>query len=383
MSDQGNKPPPGGTGDDAGAGLVLPGDEGFEAQVALQDDEAGLEVDERQQEEIRRIFGTSFPQYLQPVEEIIGQIVSGEGDPESQDALSGMLSSLLEASERMGFSAVHQLVGRLGSTVAMLEGLEGDPADDALKNDIDAIIRDLKAMAREMSGEPPDEGSGAGQTSQTVVAALKNKPGVGKLVLKRLSAAGLVTVDQLLVARPDEIAAVAGIDIDIVHTILRYLRPETAPEGSGTPPAQPRGEVDALHQEIVDKLRREADIEAAVESLKAEIREIRSTILSRRAELEFLDLSAGEKVNAFNTFQDQMADQHRLLDEFNARHNALYRRYVSTEETVQKKEMKLQLLRKERRSLERETVDLSRTVGGLIERVQTVRRAFAKRRPME
>ena len=63
-----NQPPFGGTDEgDAGSGLVLPGDEGFDTLAESFDEEAELEVDERQQEEIRRIFGTSFPQYLQPV----------------------------------------------------------------------------------------------------------------------------------------------------------------------------------------------------------------------------------------------------------------------------------------------------------------------------
>lgn len=99
--------------------LVLPGDDGFSFQAIPQDSaENGLEPDDRQAAEIREIFGTAFPKYLQPVEEIVEQILSGDGDSESTEALTGMFSSLMEASSRMGFDNVHQLLGQLQERIS-------------------------------------------------------------------------------------------------------------------------------------------------------------------------------------------------------------------------------------------------------------------------
>ena len=94
---------------------------------SVVDDTGGLlEVDDRQLEEIREIFGTAFPQYLQPVEEIVEQILSGKGDPESFQALDGMLTSLETASTRMGFDDILKLLTDLRTHVAELVKISDD-----------------------------------------------------------------------------------------------------------------------------------------------------------------------------------------------------------------------------------------------------------------
>ncbi len=75
-----------------------------------------------------------------------------------------------------------------------------------------------------------------------------------------------------------------------------------------------------------------------------------------------------------------MAAKGKLLDELRAKRDALKRRYASSEEAIQKKEMKLETLRQERMGMERETVGLSRAVGSLIDKIGRVRRSVVKKR---
>jgi len=220
----------------------------------------------------------------------------------------------------------------------------------------------------------------------TIVAALKDREGVGELVLRRLNAAGFITVDQLIMTEPDEIAAVAGIHTNIVHTILGYLSAgaresevdEASPEFERPDDGMPV-EVELLHEQVLDRLRAEAETETSREDLKAEIRELHSRIFSHRAELKSLDICLNKKTRAWDLMSEQMASETDRLDDYRARHDALERRYASSEETIQQMEERLHVLRQERRSAEEELVSLSRAVVWLVDKVEQVRLAVARK----
>ena len=195
--------------------LVFPGADGLPIESLTDDGDGlvgGLETDDRQAAEIREIFGIAFPQYLQPVEEIVEQLLSGQGDEELSSALGGMLTSLMEASSRMGFENVHDLLERLSDRVLQIDSAPDDERARAIREDIISTMFDLNELAEAMGGS-----SEPGERQQTIISALKNKPGIGQLVLRRLSAAGLVTVDQLKMGEPEEIGVVTGIDLEFVH----------------------------------------------------------------------------------------------------------------------------------------------------------------------
>jgi hypothetical protein len=370
MNDEKKQEPDGGE-DDA---LVLPGDDGSKLE-ALTDDDAepfdGLETDDRQAAEIRSIFGTAFPQYLQPVEEIVEQILSGQGDEESASALGGMLTSLMEASSRMGFDNVHDLLDRLNGRITQIESTADTEAAREIREDIINTMFDLKELADSMSGS-----SEPAERQQTIISALKNKPGIGQLVLRRLSAAGLVTVDQLRMGRPDEIAAVAGIDLEIVHQILRVI------DGEGTPAGMP-AQVETLHEQVLEHLRREVDTQASVDELKADLRSLRSRIAEHRTELALLEEALTKKRSALQSYSKQTAANAETLDELTADRDQLNRRLSRSEDTVRDKQQELESLRRERQQLEQETANLCRAVGGLVDRLGRIRRSVAKGRPIQ
>jgi cob(I)alamin adenosyltransferase len=351
--------------------LVLPGDDGLPLETLSPDGDelvGGLETDDRQAAEIREIFGTAFPQYLQPVEEIVEQMLSGQGDDESASALGGMLTSLMEASSRMGFENIHELLERLSDRVSQIGSAADDAAARAIREDIINIMFDLKDLAEAMGGSGPTE------QQQTIISALKNKPGIGQLVLRRLSAAGLVTVDQLKMGKPEEIAAVSGIDLEIVRNILEVIDDEHV---------ELPGEVEALHDQVLDQLRKEVDAQAAVDELKADIRTARSKVAEHRAELQLIQQALKKKRAALKSYSRQTLDSAEILDELTSGRDILNRRLLRSEDAVQQKRQQLEKSRRERRQLEQQTANLCRAVGGLVDRLGRIRRTVAKGKPVQ
>lgn len=359
---------------------------GREEDPRLDDNDGFLEVDDRQSEEIREIFGTSFPQYLQPVEEIIEQVLSGKGDTESLEALDGMLSSLETASLQMGFEDVHKLLNHLHTRVSELDVASSDPVPADAREAILGDVLELRDLADKMGGGGQTE---SGERQNTIFTALKGKEGVGDLVLRRLSAAGLVTVGQLLMAKPDEIAAVTGLGPDIVQNLLKVLAEEESP---AAPPQEPKAagraagmptEVESLHEQVLEKLRAEVEAESSLEELKTEVRKLRSRVLERRAQLNSLEESLEETKKALRMLSGRMAERSAFIDEIRAKRDALARRCASSEEKMRREEIRIEALSHERRSLREQAIGLGRAVGGLLGSLGKMRRLVARGRAPE
>ncbi len=352
----------------------------------LDENDGLLEVDDRQSEEIREIFGTSFPQYLQPVEEIIEQILSGKGDTESLDALDGMLASLEAASLQMGFEDVHKLLNHLHRQVSELDCASSDPAPADAREAILGDVLELRDLADKMGGA---ESAESGQRQDTIFNALKGKEGIGDLVLRRLSAAGLVTVDQLRMARPDEICAVTGLGPDIVQNLLEALSEE---ESSVAPPREPQpvekaeglpAEVESLHEQLLGKLRAEIEAEYSLEELKTEVRKLRSRVLERRAQLHSLEESLDETKRSLRLLSGRMAERSAFIGEIRAKRDALARRCAASEEKMHREEIRIEALGRERRSLREKSAGLGRAIGGLLGSLGKMRRLVARGRVPE
>jgi len=351
----------------------------------LDENDGFLEVDDHQSEEIREIFGTSFPQYLQPVEEIIEQVLSGKGDTESLEALDGMLSSLETASLQMGFEDVHKLLNHLHKQVAELDvsSVGSVPAD--VREVVLGDVLELRDMADKMSGGRAESGG----RQNTIFTALKGKEGIGDLVLRRLSAAGLVTVEQLMMAKPDEIAAVTGLGPDIVANLLKVLAEEETP---AAPPQEPQAvektagmpaELESLHEQVLEKLRAEVEAESFLEELKTEVRRLRSRVSERRAQLNSLDENLEETRQALRRLSSRIAERSAFIDEIRSRRDDLARRCASSEEKMRLEEIRIEALSNERRSLREQVLGLGRAVGGLLGSLGKMRRLVARGRAPE
>jgi hypothetical protein len=405
---------PGAAQDDSARGeedfFFVPSEEGHDGEAAL------LETDDRQAAEIREIFGTAFPQYLQPVEEILEQVLAGKADEESFQALVGMLSSLEAASRRMGFDKIHALLARLNQRVSVLDRTANAIVPREQREAILGDLLEIRDQAEQMAGE---NRMSEAERQKTIFSVFKGKQGIGELVLRRLSAAGIITVDQLGMGRPDEIAAVSGLDIEIVNNVLSVLREEghlkkpsrapAAPDrlrASKIPRASPRAgagtdgralaapagaqgrasipaQLETLHEQVLEQLRLEVETEAAVEELRAQIRKLRAGVLEERRAVSSLENSMTEKRRSLVSLQDQLSDRAAVAEELRARRDSLARECASAEEALRQKQLRLELLRKERRSLAAQTMDLNREVSGLVDTLGQLRRSVARGRTAE
>jgi chorismate mutase len=343
-------------------GLVLPE---ADASFDVEESEYGLDVDERQSSEIREIFGTAFPQYLQPVEETLQQILADRADVESLETLDGMLTSLETASARMGFDSVETILQRLHGRMNQIRSDPTAEVSRESREDILGDLMDLKDLAEKMGGKvaTPDEAQ-----SQTLFSVLKNREGVGDLVLRRLSSAGVITVDQLLMARPDEIAAVAGLDLPLVKKLQALLSPGNTdvPAVAPVDGKAPSG-LETLHEQVLQQLRAEVDAEAAIEELKAKIRSQSARIGPLKAELDALEGGQKKDKKTMKTADRDLDNLIGSLHTLLARRDALVRRVAEADEEALGQTTRVETLEREKRGLQKRMTRLGREVGGVLD----------------
>lgn len=351
-------------------------------------DESFLEVDDRQAQEMRRIFGASFPQYLQPVEEILEQIFSGKGEQDSVETLLGIVESLLTASSRMGLSNIYEALTRLSEKVSALDKTLKKPPGEKLQSRISEEIAGLKRLATEMSGVDSVE---IDKDQKTIRSVLKDREGIGELVIKRLNVAGLVTADQVLMGKPEEIAAVSGLDIDIVRRVVAIIKEDSDQKGdesSNAPekthvrenkrsPAKP-SEIDSLHEQVLGLLEQESEERISVEKLKVEIGELRVRLSDCRETTRNLNVRTKEKKKAIKGLSKQIKKRTVLLDEVEEEKGEIERKFAFLKESVYQKEIRLKTLQEKQRSLEEQSNMINQDVERLISSLGQINRAVKK-----
>lgn len=178
------------------------------------DAEAGLELDDHQAGEIRRIFMTTLPQYLEPVEQMLDSLIEdGVGEQGMVAALDAALSGIATAAGRIGLDDIEEPVEQLRERLLVLE--EGEVPDTTRR----ALLAEL-AEIRSVAGIAPAEGE-AGETGG-LFATLRQR-GLDPGTLATLTAAGLVSASQFEVGAHDEVMAVTGLDAEAVDHIYSLL----------------------------------------------------------------------------------------------------------------------------------------------------------------
>ncbi len=266
------------------------------------DGEGGLELDDRQAEEIQQVFLTTLPQYLEPVAEMVDQLLADgvAGKLETHHALRATLSSLSDAASRIGVSAVYDLLGRMNRTVAAI-----DPAQAVVPAELSDRIRADLDQIGQIAGRP-DNAEGGPQP--TLFAALRGITGVDEGVLSRLTAAGLVTVEQLRGAELDEVVAVTGLTAEVAERVLGAVSPQ--PAGEARVVELPL-EGDALRLQLQHKLRAQVEAEAALDEVKDEVQRLRARTAAAVEELQAaearLDQLERELVEAGDVLGERVA----------------------------------------------------------------------------
>ena len=159
---------------------------------------------------------------------MVEQILGGAGNAETEEALTTTLSSLAEAAGRMGFEEVKKLLVLLRGRFEASDGT----IDAAFREAVLGDLLDLKDIGEQMAGStgapaPPQEAS--------LLSAIRDMEGIDDGVIGRLTAAGVVTVDQIRTGRIDEIAVVSGLDTALVERIRAHLGITPDDGASGEP----------------------------------------------------------------------------------------------------------------------------------------------------
>lgn len=370
--------------------LPMP-DEDHDAQDGL------LEADERESAEIKQIFGTTLPQYLKPVEEMLEQILVGQCNTESLDALSGMIESLLNASSKMGLTNVQEVLSRMNDRILLLE--DGQPVDAKLREEFFSDLYILDELAREMGNledQPKDSHPG-----KSLFEVLRNKEGLQASALKKLNTAGIVTTQQFLMARPDEIVAVSGMTIDQVNKIAEIIasdvdlaeRPEVS--GESRTQKQPKdsavdsvpdlaaessSELEALHQQVLISLRKEVELESYIEELRSELRQMRPRVVKYHEELNLTHRKLKEKDQALKQLASKMDQITRIQEETYKQKGISELKIAQSEDNINGYEKRIHRLGEEKRKIKHQSADIQDAVSDLVNSLKPVRRLVVKGR---
>ena len=245
------------------------------------DDDSGshLEIDDFQSNEIRQIFLTTLPDYLEPVRQMVEQLLAGEeGRDVLLETLDKTLASISAAATRIEIHDVSTVVERSRARLRRVDEID----DMELRADIFGDLRELEQLSAAASGEAPPTGG----SSQTLVAAFSELRNVDRSALQSLTAAGLVTVDQLRMAEPSEVVAVTGLDPSVVDAILAAVgRTSRVPRKAA--PKAPHGSAaaDPPEAELAQKLRDQVEAEVRMDEVRGDILELRTRLATLGDEL--------------------------------------------------------------------------------------------------
>jgi hypothetical protein len=343
----------------------------------------GLELDDRQSDEIRRIFAATLPQYLEPVEEMTAQVLKNGAAADTIEALQGTLSSLTVAATRVGFDPVVESLTAFVEQIKRLSELDGEAVPQEVRETILGDLIDLKDLARELGGDDAEQPESAG----TIYQALRDCTDLDQSILPRLSAAGLTRVEQLTMANPDEIAAVTGLDLEVVAQLLRRVTGEPEPEPSqhedvsaGTNVEELSLDPGDLRRVLEQKLRQQVEAEAAIEELRAEIgrqraekQEQREALRAARQAREALRVELAETTG-------ELRQRRACLTQVEVGRRGRLRRYESAAEEVKTQEFRLQRVKSRLERITQTDEALGDDVEALTTRVKRLLSRVGKQR---
>lgn len=184
---------------------------------------------------MKDLFAQIASNYMRQVRDFVIELQWGEAPRDWVAICRPPLFSLLKAAEPIKIEGV---CPALDAFIAELDGAvaKGDRmiAGDARERILAAYGKLAQIMPQTFAlGEERNRREGV-----IVHALMQQIPGVGKVTIDKLYAAGLGALDMLLVAHPGDVAAAAGISVELAERIVqrftRYHRElEEAPPASG------------------------------------------------------------------------------------------------------------------------------------------------------
>jgi hypothetical protein len=230
--------------------------------------------------EVRSLFAQLATNHVRPVRDFLMDLRWGEATIEWVDVCTPSLKSLRRAAEKLELT---EMCSALDAFSAALAG-----AKDAGTRTIESYARAAILSAHESLAQlmPQAFALDLDQTqreSAILQSLLLQVPDVKKVTIDKLYAAGLTTLQAMLLANPGDIAATTGIDETVAKRIVARFRDYHAQVQAGVPDAT-RAAERARIAELTAKLRKEHEaFEAASQGWTRESAEQKRQLRDKRA----------------------------------------------------------------------------------------------------
>ena len=227
--------------------------------------------------EVRALFAQLAANHVRQVRDFMLDLRWGQATIEWIAISEPALKSLRRAAEKLELAEVCAAIDRFGGTLAGPHPgrtIEGDPRKAILSayDDLTAVMPQAFALDLDRS-----------QREAAILQSLMLQvPGVHKVTLDKLYAAGATTLEAMMLANASDLAAVSGIDEELAARVVQRFREYKEQVHKAVPDATRAHERDKIAQ-LVMRLRQEQDdFESASEAWNREASERKKALRKAR-----------------------------------------------------------------------------------------------------
>jgi hypothetical protein len=180
-----------------------------------------LVTESRSIAEVRELFTALAANHMRQVRDFMIGIKWGEAPREAILVCEAATQSLLRAAKEMDFTELAQSLEEYATTLKHIGSADAALSDAAAS---EALAASYAKLAAQLPSVFAFEGERGEREAVIVHSLLQQVPGVQKLTIDKIYAAGLTGLGMLLTAKPDEIAATTGITESVAASIVEKFR---------------------------------------------------------------------------------------------------------------------------------------------------------------
>jgi hypothetical protein len=231
--------------------------------------------------EVRALFAQLAANHVRQVRDFMIDLRSGEATADWIAICDPALRSLRRAAEKLDFTPLCDALDRLSEALATAHASDSPTISGEARKPLLARYEELVALMPQAFALDLDRSQREGIILQSLLMQVSD---VKKVTIDRLYAAGLTTLESMLLATPTDLAATAGITEEVAKHIVDRFRAYRAQINATAPDATRAGEREKLSQ-LAAKLRHEHDgYERASESWAADAPDQKRELRKARAQ---------------------------------------------------------------------------------------------------
>ncbi len=175
-----------------------------------------------EEEALKELFAQIASAYVAPITDFVAKLSVGPVTNVWIDVCLPAVASMARASASMGYASLEDALNRLGR---ILE--DARSSSRVVDGDTRAhVLATYQHLAELMPSMFPLVEPDTNAESESIIlnSLLKQIKGVGRVTIGRLFAVGLVTLDSYYIADPGDLAAAAGLRLNLATTICEKFR---------------------------------------------------------------------------------------------------------------------------------------------------------------